>query len=373
VAPVFPAGNPLQRFTRRAGRLAPRGRAASGSWRDLQGRPRLRHCGTSRSAVSRTPARVASRWPSSPALLGLCAGTKTTALACEGLPERMRRGVGSTSSPALLTFASPLETQSSSRGPSPPIRGTPPLRGALRRPEGRCRREGRVRTPLLGFSKDCPSVDVSVEHPLPARARAAGSRGTFAARCQCRAPRGLDRRAATFGPEMPASGLVPPLPFLPATTVCSARCLAGLLRPAADRGVRYVSSRGGGPPGAGPSGSTPEGALASGIPERISVHCHSRGASTLRSVPLADSRAVSPRPLPSRRQVCPVPNLDRSRGTALARSVAAPPTSRPSSIDESVAPRRPCSRRVARCSHGLATHVRTAVSVRGGSLRRRAG
>jgi hypothetical protein len=55
------------------------------------------------------------------------------------------------------------------------------------------------------------------------------------------APRGLDMRAVAFGPELPDSGLVPPLPFLPASTVCSARTLAGLLHPAADHGVHHVS------------------------------------------------------------------------------------------------------------------------------------
>jgi hypothetical protein len=41
----------------------------------------------------------------------------------------------------------------------------------LLRSEERCWREGRFRTPLLGFSKDCPSVDVKFAHPLPASAR----------------------------------------------------------------------------------------------------------------------------------------------------------------------------------------------------------
>jgi hypothetical protein len=49
--------------------------------------------------------------------------------------------------------------------------------------------------------------------------------------------------ASAFGPELPSSGLVPPLPFFPASTVFSAWYLAGLLRPAADHGVRHVSGR----------------------------------------------------------------------------------------------------------------------------------
>jgi hypothetical protein len=44
-----------------------------------------------------------------------------------------------------------------------------------------------------------------------------------------------------FGSDLPGSELVPPLPFLPASTVCSARRPAGLLRPAAGHGVRHIS------------------------------------------------------------------------------------------------------------------------------------
>jgi hypothetical protein len=42
---------------------------------------------------------------------------------------------------------------------------------------------------------------------------------------------------------LPNPELVPPLPFLPVSAVFSARRLAGLLHPAADHGVRLVSSR----------------------------------------------------------------------------------------------------------------------------------
>jgi len=45
----------------------------------------------------------------------------------------------------------------------------------------------------------------------------------------------------SFGSNQPRSELVPPLPFLPASTVFSARQPAGLLHPAADHGVRHVS------------------------------------------------------------------------------------------------------------------------------------
>jgi len=78
------------------------------------------------------------------------------------------------------------------------------------------------RTPLLGLSKDRPSIDMSPARPLPASAS-------------------RKRESSTFGPGLPFPGLVPPLPFLPASTVCSAQRFAGLLHPAADHGVRHVS------------------------------------------------------------------------------------------------------------------------------------
>jgi len=44
-----------------------------------------------------------------------------------------------------------------------------------------------------------------------------------------------------FGSDLPGSELVPPLPFLPAPTVFSARRSTGLLHPAAGHGVRHIS------------------------------------------------------------------------------------------------------------------------------------
>jgi hypothetical protein len=78
------------------------------------------------------------------------------------------------------------------------------------------------RTPLLGLSKDHPSVDISLARPLPALV-----------------PR--KRVASTFGLGLPPPRRVPSLPFLPASTVSSAQYLAGLLHPAANHGVRHVS------------------------------------------------------------------------------------------------------------------------------------
>jgi hypothetical protein len=79
-----------------------------------------------------------------------------------------------------------------------------------------------ARTPLLGLSKDRPSADMSSARPLPARG-----------------PR--KRVSPTIGPGLPPPGHVPSLPFLATSTVFSAQCLAGLLHPAADHGVRHVS------------------------------------------------------------------------------------------------------------------------------------
>lgn len=49
-------------------------------------------------------------------------------------------------------------------------------------------------------------------------------------------------RGATIGPELPPSGLVPPLPFLPAATVFSTWHFSGFLHPETDPGVHQVSS-----------------------------------------------------------------------------------------------------------------------------------
>jgi hypothetical protein len=79
-----------------------------------------------------------------------------------------------------------------------------------------------ARTPLLGLSKDRPSIDMSTARPLSAEV-----------------PR--KRVSPAIGPGLPLPELVPSLPFLPTSTVYSAHCLAGLLHPAADHGVRHVS------------------------------------------------------------------------------------------------------------------------------------
>lgn len=52
----------------------------------------------------------------------------------------------------------------------------------------------------------------------------------------------LSKVTRAIDPEMPTSGCLPPLPVLTTLTVCSGRLLAGLLHPAADHGIRDVSS-----------------------------------------------------------------------------------------------------------------------------------
>jgi hypothetical protein len=110
---------------------------------------------------------------------------------------------------------------------------------------------------------------------------------------------------ATFGPGLPRPGLVPPLPFLPASTACSIWCFAGLLHPAADHGVRHVSGLSG--RGARPALPSPAEAGTCG-----------------RGVPVLSSR--SPRRLPARVRFASCcgagatpGGLARSRGEARSR------------------------------------------------------
>lgn len=86
-------------------------------------------------------------------------------------------------------------------------------------------------------------------------------------------------RSSPVGPEMPPSGLVPPLSFHPTPTVYSAPGLAGLLHPATGHGVRHVSS----------------------LPPRCRDAAPFPVALTLRSFSLPGSLPASPRFVPSRR------------------------------------------------------------------------
>jgi hypothetical protein len=80
---------------------------------------------------------------------------------CEGLPVHARLGVGSTNGSALLIFASPSETESGLRCPC-----TSGCACALVLRPG-CWRPSGVRTPLMGLSEICPSIDLGTRCPLP--------------------------------------------------------------------------------------------------------------------------------------------------------------------------------------------------------------
>jgi hypothetical protein len=136
-------------------------------------------------------------------------------------------------------------------------------------------------------------------------------------------------RLPVLRPGVATSVLVPPLPFLPASTVSSARPLAGLLHPAPDPGVRSVSGSCRGP-------SPPRG-----------------GAHQRRSPPR--NRASHPSELCSSSTAVP-----RHRGPCLPvlrsdphRSATEAATSRPSSADESGIGHPALPPRPTRCSPGL--------------------
>jgi len=121
-----------------------------------------------------------------------------------------------------VTFASSSETHLDSCGLTPGLllRRLPrPFHLRHRRLPGlfrlRCRRF-QSEAPLLGFSKDLLSTSIRITRPLPD---------------------GLP----SLGTRLPVPVLVPPLPFLPASTVFSARSFAGLFHPATGPEVRPVS------------------------------------------------------------------------------------------------------------------------------------
>jgi len=142
-----------------------------------------------------------------------------------------------------------------------------------------------------------------------------------------RAPEGVCLR-----PGGATSELVPSLPFHPASTVCSALSLAGLLHPATDHGVRQVSNS---------------------LPSYPKVgRCEpSSLAPTLRSFSLPGSLPASPRSVPSRRWTSKrLPTVSPRLGIATS-----PSTSGPCSTKESVAGETALPLPVARCSLGLRT------------------
>ena len=85
-------------------------------------------------------------------------------------------------------------------------------------------------------------------------------------------------RGPSFGSKLPRSELVPPLPFLSTSAVCSAGHPAGLLHPATGHGVRRVSG------------------LPLPFARRLQVGARlSRGALPFEAFPSATARCASPR------------------------------------------------------------------------------
>jgi hypothetical protein len=276
-----------------------------------------------------------------------------------------------------MTFASPSETLSCSRGPSPNFTVPPFASGSgdllvLASPIHPDRDSS------LGVVNVRPSVDIHAQRPLPVSTLARES-CLFAVSLWGLPPAGA---GVAFGPELPPSGLVPPLSFLPTSAAFSAGHRAGLLRPAADHGVRHVS----GPsvvrfaavrkepplarPGMGLSYHP--GLLRSPLPFPVSgeavcfcfhhkwlarARVLPRWRHTLRSVSLTCSRATSPWSLPSRRcsrfalpSTC-VSCEEHAAGFALVGSSTSGPCSarRVRCVHSTLPPKN------ARCFHGLLT------------------
>jgi hypothetical protein len=145
--------------------------------------------------------------------------------------------------------------------------------------------------PSIGFLKDHPSVDMPAgvhSHELaPASAR-----------------------------SLPSAVHVPPLPFLPASTVCSTNRFAGLLRPASDPEVHRVAA---------PRGRMPATASA------LSLRCLPSRAFPFREAVPASPRVLAP----------------------LSFFGNADATTRPCSARKSVATDGSWPNRIARCSPGL--------------------
>jgi len=98
---------------------------------------------------------------------------------------------------------------------APPSASPSKTRWASRGPCSTAANRRGFRAPLMGFSQRSPLRRSHPVRPLP----------------------------ANRGSRMPPLEHVPSLSFLPTSTVYSAQGLAGLLHPAADHGVRLVSSR----------------------------------------------------------------------------------------------------------------------------------
>jgi len=235
VAPKIPADSPSEVYAAYRSASARRPGRPPGSWRGLQGHWRPRHCDQSHSAVLPAIVQVVDRWPSPHARLGLVLLRLKWHGPARGFLSGCARG-RVTISLALVTFASPSEMHSGSRGPFPALSTGASLRGpkaALRV----SRRSGQDRDSSLGVVKFAPpSTCLSSVHSWSCPGSEEPPARSF--------PRGVrfsQETCTSFGPKMPPFELVPPLPFFPASAVFSAGEIAGLLHPAANHGVRHVS------------------------------------------------------------------------------------------------------------------------------------
>jgi hypothetical protein len=293
------------------------------SWRGIQCGWRLRHCCRGRSAVSSMPGRVADRRPSLRALLD-DAAIGPMAAACEGLPIPTCLGVGSTSGPALVAFASPSKMRSCSRGPVPCLRVS---RRALRRALARSgpawdsslgvvkrsplhRHQRLVSTPgLLASPRGVAPKSCPLARSRSARPRGAARPGTrprpSARRCHfpdsfrpCRSSR--LRRFAPPCTLQVCCTLLPIMGFatFPVRRLLLLGCLSAVEHPAGSLTLRCA-----GPACLRPARAVPpESHRPAGAWARVAGGGGlSRWRKTLRSFSLASSRSVSPRPLPSRR------------------------------------------------------------------------
>jgi len=348
-----------------------------GSWRGLQGLERLRHRDQGHGAMVPAIVRVVDRWPFPHARLGLVLLRLKLHGPARGFPSSCARG-RATYSLTLVTFASPSEMLSGSRGPSPFVHGR--VRGRGPKASGSSPLDpDRIGTPLMGLSmiappstclpsvhsRSCPGSGEPPARLFPEGSWSAGfvhalrlEVATFRARSALAVPPGFGGLLRWAGRRFVAP-CSRPWGSPRFRSWCS--CLSA---PPTRRGaVRPVTCT---------SGEVLSSAAASSLLVRSSEEAlpcrrpeasgsreyrdHPRWRSTLRSFPLADSRSTSPWSLPSRHQVggrppcaADIPGGVPTRGGFFPRSLA----SRPCSIDESVAPDRRCRRPDARCFHGL--------------------
>jgi hypothetical protein len=165
-----------------------------------------------------------------------CAASVEVARTCAGLPVRLHQGSGDLQPDPRDLRLSFGDAFRFARSVSIPGAGGVEV-GARRPPCSSPLDPVRIGTSSLGVVNVRPSVDMPAQRPLPMM--------SWLRRASCwldpRGVRASQDSGTTFGSKLPPFELVPPLPFLPASAVCSAGPVAGLLHPAADHGVRHVS------------------------------------------------------------------------------------------------------------------------------------